>query len=469
MPIESAGKRAGRMPRFERRVLLGNLVVATPALLAACVLACMPREASLRWACVAVAVVVTLLLARWQYRRVVFPLYTLSGLLEALRQGDYSLRGVQGGVLGDAIYDINALAERLQRERLEFEESSYLLSKTLAALDSAVFVFDEQHKLRLLNPAAQRLLDAERHRLFGRSAAELGLASLLEGPAACLLTHVFPGRNGRFDVRHAALRSGGRGGQLLVVNDVGRVLREEERVAWQRLLRVLGHEVNNSLAPIQSMAGTLAMLASRDPLPDDWSEDFRGGLELIGHRAAALTRFLASYTKLARLPPPQPRVVELSALLGKLAKLEHRLPIVLEAGEPLTVEADPDQLEQALINLLRNAVEASLPDGGVRLRWRRDGDRTVIEIEDDGPGPPPTDNLFVPFFTTKPGGSGIGLALARQIAEAHEGGVALIARKDAHGALAQLWLLSHRIAGTNVPVPATAGRLEGQRSPSSFS
>ena len=441
MPAEHSAQRAGRMPRFERRVLLGSLLVATPALAAGGALAWLPLDASLRWACVAIAVVTTLLLARWQYRRVVFPLYTLSGLLEALRQGDYSLRGVQGGVLGDAIYDINALAERLQRERLEFEESSYLLGKTLAALDSAVFVFDEGRRLRLLNPAAQRLLDAERHRLFGLSAAELGLGALLEGPAARLLTHAFPGRSGRFEVRHAALRSGGRGGQLLVVNDVGRVLREEERAAWQRLLRVLGHEVNNSLAPIQSMAGTLATLAARDPLPEDWREDFHGGLELIGHRAEALGRFLSSYSRLARLPPPQPRAVELSALVAKLAKLEQRLPITVEVGEPLTLQADPDQLEQALINLLRNAVEASLPGGGgVRLRWRRDGERACIEVEDDGPGPPPSDNLFVPFFTTKPGGSGIGLALARQIAEAHEGGVGLRPRSDARGALATLWL-----------------------------
>lgn len=440
MAIESAGRHAGRMPRFERRVLLGSLVVALPALTAACVLALASGDSSWRFALVAIAAVITLLLARWQYRRLVFPVYTLSGLLEALRQGDYSLRGVQGGVLGDAIYDINALAERLQRERLEFEESSYLLGKTLAALDSAVFVFDERQRLRLLNPAGQRLLDAERHRLFGLGAAELGLAPLLEGPPARLLAHAFPGRSGRFEIRHAPLRSGGRGGQLLVVNDVGRVLREEERAAWQRLLRVLGHEVNNSLAPIQSMAGTLAVLAARDPLPEDWREDFRGGLELIGHRAEALGRFLSSYSRLARLPPPQPSAVELSALVAKVARLEQRLPVTVEAGEPLTVLADPDQLEQALINLLCNAVEASLPDGGVRLRWRRDDGHALIEMDDDGPGPPTSDNLFVPFFTTKPGGSGIGLVLARQIAEAHEGGVTLVAREDARGALARLWL-----------------------------
>ncbi|KRE88899.1 histidine kinase [Frateuria sp. Soil773] len=442
------------MPRFDRRVLYGSLLVAAPSLLGlAALLAYGPPEPSLRWLLLAAVAVATVLLARWQRRRVTYPLYTLAGLLEALREGDYSLRGVQGGVLGDAVYDINALAERLQQERLQFEESTHLLGKTLAALDSAVFVFDEGQRLRLLNPAAQRLLDAERHRLFGLGAAQLGLAALLDGPPAQLLTHAFPGRTGRFDVRHASLRSGGRGGRLLVVNDVGRVLREEERQAWQRLLRVLGHEVNNSLAPIQSMAGTLATLAAREPLPDDWREDFRGGLELIGHRAEALGRFLSSYSRLARLPPPQPRAVDLPALVGKAAKLEQRLPVQVEAGGPLELQADPDQLEQALINLLRNAVEATLPGGGVRVRWRRESGRALVEVEDDGPGPPSSDNLFVPFFTTKPGGSGIGLALARQIAEAHGGGVSLAARGDAAGALARLWLPLETAASDAVSLP----------------
>ena len=436
--------RTGRMPRFERRVLGGSLVVAAPALLALLLLVVQPtQESTLRWTLLAGAVAITVALARWQYRRVVFPLYTLAGLLEALREGDYSLRGVQGGVLGDVVYDINALAERLQKERLEFEESAHLLGKTLAALDSAVFVFDEQHRLRLVNPAGQRLLDAERHRLFGLSAAELGLAGLLEGAPDRVALHTFPGRSGRFQVRHAALRSGGRGGWLLVVNDVGRVLREEERAAWQRLLRVLGHEVNNSLAPIQSMAGTLATLAARDPLPDDWREDFRSGLDVIGNRAGALARFLTGYGTLARLPVPQRGPLDVRELVGKVVRLPLAHPgdrqVTPEEGAPLLVEGDADQLEQALINLVRNAAEAAR--GEVRVRWRRRGERAVIEIEDDGPGPPPSENLFIPFFTTKPGGSGIGLALARQIAEAHDGGVTLTARDDGKpGALACLWL-----------------------------
>jgi nitrogen fixation/metabolism regulation signal transduction histidine kinase len=435
-------RRSARLPAYERRIIGTSLLVLAPVALAALALAfagdvVAPWRGGLLFG----AAVATAWLVRWQVRRLLYPLHTLSSLLEALREGDYSLRGVAGGVLGDVVYDINELADRLQRERLRFEESSYLLGKTLAALDNAVLVFDQDSRLRLVNPAAQRLLQAERHQLFGRRAAELDLQALLELPSGQLVTHRFAGRSGRFEIRHAPLRTDGHSGQLLVINDVGRVLREEERQAWQRLLRVLGHEVNNSLAPIQSMAGTLASLAAREPLPDDWREDFRSGLELIGHRAGALSRFLSSYGRLARLPAPQRRRVELGRLVDKLVRLEQRLAVRVDAGLPLHVQVDADQLEQALINLLRNAVEAALSGGGqVALRWYAANGQAVIEIRDDGPGPPASDNLFVPFFTTKPGGSGIGLALARQIAEAHDGGVSLLPREDGPGALASVWL-----------------------------
>jgi nitrogen fixation/metabolism regulation signal transduction histidine kinase len=430
------------MPAFDRRVLLGGWLVALPAL-AALGIVLVVGKFPIELCCAMIVAVLALsaMLARWQHRRVVYPLYTLTGLLEALREGDYSLRGVRGGVLGEAIYDVNALADRLQHERLQSEDSARLLGKTLGALDSAVFVFDSDARLRLLNPAAQRLLTGDRHALIGRRADELALDALLDAPSAQVIRHVFPGRSGRFEIRHAPLRNEGRNGQLLVINDVGRALREEERQAWQRLLRVLGHEVNNSLASIHSLAGTLATLIVREPLPEDWREDARGGLQVIGNRAEALARFLTGYSRLAALPPPHRREIDLAELVPAVARLEQRLLVQVDAGAPLHVQADPDQLEQALINLLRNAVEASLPTRGqVELRWRAEGERALIEVLDSGPGLPGSDNLFVPFFTTKPGGSGIGLALVRQIAEAHEGGVSLSARDGVPGVLAQLWL-----------------------------
>lgn len=440
MPVEPL-RHANRMARFEQRVLGGSLMVVLPAWVVVGVLLFRARHVGALSVMVIVAVALTLWLLRWHQRRVAYPVYTLSGLLEALREGDYSLRGARDGVLGDVIYDVNALASQLKRERLEFEEATYLLRKTLAALDTAVLVFDDDRRLLLLNAAARRLLKDRERPALGLDAAQLGLAPLLDGPVAQVCRYTFPERTGRFEIRHAPLRSEGRGAQLLVVNDVGRVLREEERQAWQKLLRVLGHEANNSLAPIQSIAGTLASLVTREPLPDDWRDDFRSGLSVIQHRSEALTRFLAGYGRLARLPPPDLRSVDLAALVTKVAKLEQRLSVQVDVGEQVFAHADPDQLEQALINLLRNAVEAVPRDGGVvSLHLRRDAVRAVIEVQDNGPRPPPAGDLFVPFYTTKPTGSGIGLALVRQIAEAHGGGATLKEHRDPPGAMAQLWL-----------------------------
>jgi signal transduction histidine kinase len=226
-----------------------------------------------------------------------------------------------------------------------------------------------------------------------------------------------------------------------VVADLSRALREEERAAWQRLLRVLGHELNNSLAPIRSMTGTLAKLLAQQPPPPDWREDVTGGLAVIGDRAEALTRFMAGYTMLARLPPPHKREVEIGELVQRVARLEQRVSVAVCAAPPARLLADPDQIEQALINLIKNAADAALPKSdGVRARWHSDADSVEIQIEDDGPGLGGTENLFVPFYTTKPGGSGIGLVLARQIAEGHGGALTLESRRDATGCIAHLRL-----------------------------
>jgi signal transduction histidine kinase len=167
----------------------------------------------------------------------------------------------------------------------------------------------------------------------------------------------------------------------------------------------------------------------------------RQGLAVIGDRSESLIRFMAAYAKLARLPPPRRTDLELSELIRRAVALETRLPVRLALGAPVELQGDPDQIEQALINLIRNAADAALETGGgVEVAWRRVDEHVEVRIDDEGPGLANTENLFVPFYTTKPGGSGIGLALSRQIAEAHGGSLTLENRMAGTGCEALLRL-----------------------------
>ena len=377
-------------------------------------------------------------------RRVVFTLQTFSNLLAALREGDYSIRGRQASsndALGEVMSEVNALGETLREQRLGALEATTLLRTVMAEIDVAIFVFDQLRRLRLVNRAGERLLDQPFERLLGRNAEELGLQECLEGDPTRTVQATFPGGAGRWGMRRGSFREQGLPHDLLVLTDLSKTLREEERLAWQRLLRVLGHELNNSLAPIQSIAGSLSNLLDKNPRPVDWQEDMQRGLDVIAGRSEALSRFMEAYSSLARLPRPRMQLVEVESWIRRNVGLETRLSVALAPGPPLQIPGDPDQLDQLLINLLRNAADAALQTGGgVEIGWNRNGKAVEVWIDDDGPGLSGTANLFVPFFTTKPGGSGIGLVLSRQIAEAHGGALILQNRSGAAGCQARLKL-----------------------------
>ncbi len=377
--------------------------------------------------------------------RVVNPLRTLANLLEAMREGDYSIRGRKArpdDALGEVMIQLNAIGATLRAQRLGAVEATALLSNVMEEIDVAVFTFDPGEKLRFINRAGERLLSQSAGLLLDRTASYLQLAEYLHHPDdAQSVSRVFPGASGRWGIRRSAFREAGLPHTLLVVTDLTRALREEELQAWQRLVRVLGHELNNSLAPIKSIAGSLATLLTRDPLPADWRDDMRDGLGVVASRAEALSRFIGAYSRLARLPRPRLAPVELYPLIHRVASLETRVPVRVSDGPALTLQADGDQLEQLLINLVRNAADAALETrGAVTLQWDRDGQHATVLVLDDGLGLSNTANLFVPFFTTKPGGSGIGLVLCRQIAEAHGGSLSLSNRTGSRGCQATLVL-----------------------------
>jgi PAS domain S-box-containing protein len=373
---------------------------------------------------------------------VVRPLQTLSNVLAALREGDYSLRARRADPRDDSLglvyLEANALAETLRGQRLGALEATGLLRTVMAEIDAAVFAFDSDGTLRLVNRAGERLVGQPAERLQGRTAPELGLAECLDGESPRVLDRSGP-HPGRWELRRGTFRQDGRPHQLVVLTDVSRTLQAEERQAWQRLIRVLSHEINNSLAPIRSLAGSLrSLVGSRPP---DFDQDLNQGLDIIGQRADSLGRFMAAYARLARLPKPVKAPVEVEDWVRRVVALERRTAIEVVPGPPLTIQADRDQLEQMLINLVRNAADAvSETGGGVRVSWGLAAAGLEVTVEDEGPGIGDTANLFVPFYTTKQGGSGIGLPLSRQIAEVHGGSLRLENRQDRRGCRARLWL-----------------------------
>jgi nitrogen fixation/metabolism regulation signal transduction histidine kinase len=385
------------------------------------------------------------------------PMQTLANVIAALREEDYSFRArgaAADDVLGELSLEVNALADLLADQRILSIEATALLRRVVEEIDAPLFTFDPDQILRLVNSAGERMLQQPSVRLLGRTAEEIGLAGCLSAESETVVPLPFHTPNARWLVRRSSFRQKGVPHSLIVLSDVSRALREEERSAWQRLIRVLGHELNNSLTPIKSIAENLSTQIG-NAVPDAGQrQDFERGLAIIETRADNLNRFLQAYRALAQMPPPTFRRTALAPIIDRVAGLETRLHVEVVPGPPIELEVDADQLEQMLINLVRNAVEAALearPTGGptgddpagdekspaspaedplVVIRWEASDKDLTLTIEDNGPGLLNPSNTFVPFYTTKPAGSGIGLVLSRQIVEAHGGSIHLANRVE---------------------------------------
>lgn len=430
----------------DRRIFLLALLAGLPALLAAAVLLWLvPASGLLRGTVLGALLIGWLGAARAAQLRVIRPLQVIANLLAGLREGHFTLRAREeeaDDVLGAVLREVNAFQETLKEQRLGALEADALLRRVMEEIDVAVFAFDPGSALRLVNRAGERLLGQPAERLIGKTARHLGLEQTLEGETPRILEVVVPGAStGKWEVRRRPFRQSGLPLEMVVLADISRVLRAEERQVWQRLVRVLSHEINNSLAPIKSLAATMTTVLERAPRPPDWEDDLHKSLEVIETRAEALNRFMATYARLAKLPPPTLAPLDVADWVRRVVRLEGRPSVELVEGPPVTIRADGDQLDQLLINLLKNATEASEETGGsVQITWTLEEAAVQVEVRDEGPGLPATSNLFVPFFTTKPSGSGIGLVFSRQVAEAHGGGLTLRNRTDRRGCIAQLRL-----------------------------
>jgi nitrogen fixation/metabolism regulation signal transduction histidine kinase len=443
---------------FEHRVAWFSLLLVAPAFVVSGILIWLqPWTTESKAMLLGTEAFVCLVLGATLRDHIVRPLQTLANVVGALREEDYSFRArlaVQNDALGELSLEINTLADLLARHRTGVIETEALLQRVVEEVDIPIFAFDPTNKLRLVNSAGEKLLQRPSEQLRGREAAELGLDTALSCENETLVQLHFSS-TARWFVRRSSFRQQGVPHTLVVLSDVSRALREEERRAWQRLIRVMGHELNNSLAPIKSIAGSLNARLSETNLDDDQRQDFERGLAIIEARAASLNRFLQAYRQLAQLPSPSLQRCSIAPLVKRVAALESRVRVSVNAGPDVTLIADPDQLEQMFINLLRNAAEAVLEagsnngskpqpwgqsNGDVIFAWTVNETDVLLTIEDSGPGLMNPSNAFVPFYTTKPQGSGIGLVLCRQIAEGHGGSVELANRAEQRGCIVSVRL-----------------------------
>jgi two-component system nitrogen regulation sensor histidine kinase NtrY len=443
---------------YEHRISLYSFLVALPALLATAVLVwLLPWSLEARLSLIGGELFVWWILALALQEQTTRPLQTLSNVISSLREEDYSFRARNASpddVLGELSLEVNALADMLSDQKLRSVEATALLQRVVDEIDAPLFTFDPASALRLVNPAGERLLRQTKTRLLGRSADELGLLQCLAADNESLVELSVNGSQARWLLRRSSFRQSGVPHTLVVLSDVSRALREEERRTWQRLIRVLGHELSNSLAPIKSIAGSLSSRVSNTAMDSEVRSDVQRGLEIIEARSASLHRFLEAYRRLAQMPAPALREITLGPLVSRAAGLETRLKVCVQPGPDLAFQADPDQLEQMLINLIRNAVDAVLETrtteeqatkaasqrNGVVVRWDANPEEVTLAIEDEGPGLLNPANVFTPFYTTKPSGSGVGLVLSRQIAEAHGGSIDIANRPSGRGCVVRVIL-----------------------------
>lgn len=364
---------------------------------------------------------VVLYLAFLVRKIVVYQLRTLTNILEALTCEDYSMRArepVCNGVLNEFSHLLNTLAETLAQQSLITKEKHILLHKVITQIDVAIIATDNRNNITLMNPAAEKLFSCNFNKMQGWPLKSLGLPTTPPGQYRQVVEFVLREHKKKVYLHSDEYFENGIKQQLIFITDIQNLLREEERQAWQKLLRVLSHEINNSLAPIASISDTLSRLIStgRHDLGSELNSDLTEGLAVIKERADSLNNFIQSYQQLTKLPPPDKTLFKLLPLIVAITCLFEGVDIRVMTQE-LEIYADEIQLKQVLVNLVKNAHESMKDNlgGSITICWQQQDNLVEIQVIDEGCGISNMDNVFIPFYTTKEKGTGIGLVLSRQL------------------------------------------------------
>ncbi|WP_102796216.1 sensor histidine kinase [Bowmanella denitrificans] len=373
-----------------------------------------------------------LLVSLWLNKKLLCPYARILDALESMKVDDYSLqvRPVYcRGMVGRVFDEIGAFSAALRQKKRLFDEKNLLVHSLIKQLDSPVLLLDEERKLVHGNQALSRWLGKDWRLVRLSKAKSLGLVQSASG---WLIADKQQAR--QFNIRSSFYKDETGEHQLLIFTDISHELREMQIHSWQQIVRVLSHEIKNSLTPIKSLAQTLAEFSTHQVQKDM--------LEVINQRSQKLTEFVGRYSQLSRQYAIHPQHIDLPGMLGSVMAMYSDITFELQLDSTQVV-ADPVLLEQVLINLITNARQAiaeNTGEGVIKVHCYSAAGAVLISLSDNGVGIQNPDNVFVPFYTTKRGGQGIGLLLSRQIIEQHGGQLTLENNADGVGAVALIRL-----------------------------